>query len=207
MIVTVSASFSRIARRRSVPVLAVLLSIVAARALAGGGVILSNDACIITIGFYTAHFTAYQPQTSGNTEFCEDLPDTGESIIVLDYLHSSLKQVPVDLRIIRDATGLGEFARWVDVQGLANIDEHTVFYQPPVVRDSGTFRVTHTFEEQGDYIGIVTAGHPTKDNVYNAVFPFSVGGANIPWTLILFVLAILALAAYLVSLKKAAAPR
>lgn len=184
--------------------LALLLPVVATRALAGGGVILSDDTCIITIGFYTAHFTAYQPQTSGNTEFCEDLPDTGESIFVLDYLHGSLKEVPVDFRIIRDATGLGEFAQWEDVQGLADIDEHTVFYQPPVVRDSGTYRVTHSFDGKGDYIGIVTAGHPTNDSSYNSVFPFSVGRTNIPWPLIVFLLAVLALGAYLVNLKRAA---
>jgi len=183
--------------------LAVALSalLLGTRAFAGGGVILSDDACIITIGFYTAHFTAYQPQTSGNKEFCEDLPDTGESIFVLDYLHASLKEVPVDFRIIHDATGFGEFARWEDVQKLAQIDDHTVFYQPPVVRTGATFRITHTFAEKGDYIGIVTAGHPSNDNIYNAVFPFSVGARNIPWSFILFVLALLLLAAYLVRLR------
>jgi len=170
-------------------------------AVAGGGVILQDDSCIIAIDFYTAHFTAYQPQTSGNEEFCEDLPDTGETIFVLDYLHASLKEVPVDFRIIRNATGLGEFARWDDVQGLADIDEHTVFYQPPVVRTSATFRITHAFAEKGDYIGIVTAGHPSNDNIYNAVFPFSVGASSIPWPIILFVLALLLLAAYLVRMS------
>ena len=54
-------------------------------AFGGGGVVLSKDTCIITIGFYDAHFTAYQPETSGNEEFCEDLPDDGQTIFVLDY--------------------------------------------------------------------------------------------------------------------------
>ena len=78
-------------------------------AFAGGGLILRDDVCIITIDFYEAHFTAYQPDTSGNEELCRDLPNTGETIFVLDYLHSSLKEVPVDFRIIkkRDRRGLG----------------------------------------------------------------------------------------------------
>ena len=173
---------------RLVPVVMLLWSAVAT---GGGGVILSKDACIITIGFYTAHFTAYQPQTSGNEEFCEDLPNTGESIFVLDYLHDSLKEVPVDFRIIRDATGLGRFAKWEDVQKLQDIDSHTLFYQPPLLRADGSYRVSVEFPEQGDYIGIVTAGHPTNDNIYNSVFPFSVGATKFPLWLAFVVVAIL----------------
>ena len=157
-------------------------------ALAGGGLILRDDVCIITIDFYEAHFTAYQPDTSGNEEFCRDLPNTGETIFVLDYLHKSLKEVPVDFRIIRDVTGLGQFARWEDVQQIEGIEKHTVFYRPPVVESGGSYRVQHDFEEKGDYIGIVTAGHPTNDKLYNAVFPFSVGARNYPfWLLYLLV--------------------
>ena len=60
-------------------------------ALAGGGMVLKDDACIIEIDFYSAHFTAYQPQTRGNEQFCQQLPDLGETLFVLDYLHPSLR--------------------------------------------------------------------------------------------------------------------
>lgn len=179
-----------------------LAFIMPVQAFAGGGVILSDDVCIITVGFYTAHFTAYQPQTSGNTEFCEDLPDTGETIFVLDYLHASLKEVPVDFRIIRDTTGLGEFVKWEDLEDLPNLNELTVFYQPPLVQPSATFRITYAFAEKGDYVGIVTAGHPSNDKIYTAVFPFSVGASNLPWPWILFAAAVLALAAYLLRMSR-----
>ena len=151
---------------------------------AGGGVILKDDVCIISIDFYDAHFTAYQPDSSGNKEFCRDLPELGETIFVLDYLHSSLKEVPVDFRIIRDVTGLGQFARWEDVQAINDLESHSVFYRPPSVEERGSYRVQHEFIEAGDYIGIVTAGHPTNDQIYNAVFPFSVGKLNMPFWLL-----------------------
>ncbi|GMR17517.1 MAG: hypothetical protein BMS9Abin32_639 [Gammaproteobacteria bacterium] len=169
--------------------------------------ILRNDACIVTIGFYTAHFTAYQPQTNGNLEFCRELPDTGETIFVLDYLHASLSDVPVDFRIIRDLDGLGKFARWEDVQNLDDLEARTVFYQPPVVRGGGSFRVAHSFAERGDYIGIFTAGHPSNDNVYNAVFSFRVGGNAVSWPIVLFLVALLLLAAYLLRMKGIGASR
>jgi len=166
----------------------VLLIAVTVPTLAGGGLILKDDVCIITIGFYESHFTAYQPDTSGNKEFCRDFPDTGETIFVLDYLHSSMKLVPVDFRIIRDSDGLGQFVKWEDVEKIANIEAVSVFYQPPEIASSGSFRAQYDFSEAGDYIGIVTAGHPTNDKTYNSVFGFSVGKASYPfWLLYLFV--------------------
>jgi len=157
-------------------------------ALASGGVILKGDVCTIEVGFYEARFTAYQPQTSGNVEFCEDLPDTGESIFVLDYLHASMREVPVSFRIIRDTTGLGRFVQHDDILALDDIDELTVFYQPPVIEPGASFRIEHEFAEKGEYVGIVTAGHPTNDTIYSAVFPFTVGAFKFPyWTLAIVV--------------------
>lgn len=142
---------------------------------AGGGVMLRDDVCIITIGFYEAHFTAYQPQTRGNEEFCKDLPDIGETLFVLDYLHASMKEVPIDFRIIKDVTELGQFVQLRDIEAIADLDAHTVFYQRPTVRTDASLRVDHSFVESGEYVGIVTAGHPTQDTIYTAVFPFRVG--------------------------------
>ncbi len=150
---------------------------------AGGGVVLEDDVCKIKIGFYEAHFTAFQPETSGNRQFCEDLPDVGPTIFVLDYLHDSMKDVPIDFRIIRDVTGLGRFVRWEDVQAIANLDAQTVFYFPPVIETDASLAVEPTLTEEGAYIGIVTAGHPTSDEIYSAVFPFNVGRTNLDFIL------------------------
>jgi len=172
--------------------------------LAGGGVALQDDVCIIKIDFYSAHFTAYQPDTSGNEQFCEDLPDIGTTIFVLDYLHGSLKEVPVDFRIIRDATGMGQFVRLEHIQALDDIEQHTVFYKRPTVEVDGSYSVEHRFAETGDYVGIVSAGHPTNDKTYYAVFPFTVGAVNYSWWLGLAVAVIAALFLLLRLLQSAA---
>jgi hypothetical protein len=91
------------------------LLLLSSRVFAAGGVVGEPGSCVIEIGLYTAHFTVYQPQDSGEEEFCEDLPAIGDTVFVLDYLHGSLKEVPVDLRIIRDEEELGIFARWDDL--------------------------------------------------------------------------------------------
>ena len=182
--------------------LALTLLVAPATVLAGGGVVLKNDRCIITIGFYEAHFTAYQPRASGDREFCEDLPDTGTTIFVLDYLHGSLKTVPVDMRIIENVTGKGEFARPEDVAALADLEPYTVFYQPPVVRENGSFQVEYEFAARGEYVGIVTAGHPTSEKVYTSVFPFRVGRATLPWALIGLAAALIAAGGLLLTMQR-----
>ncbi len=165
-----------------------MAAIPSAGTLAGGGLVLEDDVCIIRIDFYSAHFTAYQPDTSGNTQFCRDLPDTGETIFVLDYLHQSLQEVPVSFRIIKDVTGQGRFVKLKHVEAIGDIEQHTVFYQPPIVRPDASFKIEYDFVEEGAYIGIVTAGHPSKDTIYTAVFPFEVGGSNFTWLAALFLL-------------------
>jgi len=170
--------------------------------LAGGGVLLSEDSCIISIGFYEAHFTAYQPDSSGDKQFCEDLDEAGNTIFVLDYLHKSLSQVPVDFRIIKNVTDKGEFVQMADIIKIQDIDRVTVFYQEPIIKTNASYAVTHEFLEKGNYVGIVTAGHPTNNNIYSSVFPFSVGASNLSWSIIVFFGLILIFGTYLFRMMK-----
>ncbi len=153
----------------------VLLLVLPMQLRAGGGVVMVGERCTMHIDFYSARFTAYQPNTSGNTEFCEDLPETGLTLFVLDYLHPSLKEVPVDFRVIRNTTDQGRFAVWEDVAKLGDLKPLTLFYQAPVIEGDASLQIEYKFSEPGEYIGIVTAGHPSSDKVYRSVFPFVVG--------------------------------
>lgn len=173
---------------------ALLLLFPVAGIFAGGGLVLEDDVCIIRIDFYSAHFTAYQPGTSGNEQFCQELPNVGETIFVMDYLHQSLKLVPVDFRIIRDVMGQGRYVKLKHVEQLDDIEQHTVFYQPPVIRPDSSFKIEYEFLEEGAYVGVVSAGHPSTDEIYTAVFPFEVGGSDKVWwySVILVLLTLLA---------------
>jgi len=162
-------------------------------AAAHGGVSLEDDVCKLRIGFLEAHFTVYQPLTNGSREFCEDIPDATKSIFVLDYLHDFLKEMPVDFRIIKDINDLGIYARWDDIAGLEDIENVTVFYQPPVKRPDGVLTVNYEFQQDGGYIGIVSAKHPAKEKSYNAVFYFKVGDTGYGYVPLFVLLVILAL--------------
>ena len=169
----------------------------ASNCLAGGGVLLSDDSCIMTIGFYEAHFTAYQPDSSGDKQFCEDLEEMGNTIFVLDYLHKSLSEVPVDFRIIKNVTNKGEFVQMGDIMEIQDLDRFTVFYQEPIIKTNASYTVSHDFIEKGEYVGIVTAGHPTNNNIYSSVFPFRVGASDLSWSIIVFLGLILIFGVYL----------
>jgi len=146
--------------------------------LAHGSVYESEEGCVIQFDFYSAHFNVFQPQTRRHTPFCEDLPDATESVFVLEYLHDTLREVPVDFRIIRNTSTLGRFVRWSDLQAMGDIEVNTVFFQRSEPQPDGVLSVLHDFTEPGDYVGIVSAPHPSRDELYYAVFPFSVG---LPW--------------------------
>ncbi len=119
---------------------------------------MEGERCTMHIDFYSARFTAYQPKSQGNQEFCEELPDTGLTLFVLDYLHPSLKLVPVDFRIIRNTTDQGPFALWEDVAQLGDLEPLTLFYQSPTIEADASLQLEYEFAEPGEYIGIVTAG-------------------------------------------------
>ena len=148
--------------------------------LAHGSVTPEDDLCIIRIGYYRAHFKLYLPRTRAHNEYCEDLPESGEAIFVMEYEHSGLGDVPIDFRIIRNVTGQGIFTSLEDVERIADLEAVTVFHHPAAIQPD-VFTVMHNFESEGEFVGVVTASHPETGKRYTAVFPFEVGFTGLAW--------------------------
>lgn len=146
-------------------------------AAAHGGVVAEDDVCVIKIGYLRAHFKIYQPRISGHEQFCEDLPVATESVFVMEYMHDGLQSMPIDFRIVRNVTGKGRFARLEDVDAIADLESATVYYKSAIL-EPDVYMVLHTFAEEGEFIGIVTAQQPESSKLYAAVFPFEVGFAG-----------------------------
>jgi len=127
-------------------------------ARAHGGLSLEQDICKLSVGPYLMHFAGYQ-EDAQRSEFCEDIPHTGRTIIVLDVIDDALRDMPAEVRIVRKSEGPLESAP-------------VVFVLPPRLYPRGTVTLTHDFAEAGDYVGLVYAGDGRR---YAAVFPFSVG--------------------------------
>ena len=134
---------------------------------AHGGLSLADDLCKLTIGPYTMHFTGYQPDSSQEKEFCEDIPSTGRTVVAFDYIEEALRPLTTEVRVIKD-TGSEE-----------DLDKITVLHLPPKVYPNGSINFEHNFKKPGKFVGLVTV---TGDEKLVSRFPFAVGegGSNMP---------------------------
>ncbi|MFN0318043.1 MAG: hypothetical protein ACKVQA_23700 [Burkholderiales bacterium] len=128
-------------------------------AMSHGGLSMDEDICRLRVGPYNIHFVGYQPESSAEKEFCEDIPSTGLTIVVLDYVDQALRALPTEVRIILD-TGSEE-----------NLDAITVLHMPPKIYPTGSVHFEHHFKEPGKFVGLVTV--MDKQQLV-ARFPFSV---------------------------------
>ncbi len=135
------------------------------QAHAHGGLALADDMCKLRVGPYNMHFTGYQPDSTRNKEFCEDIPATGRTVVVLDYMEDALRPLPTEVRVIKD-TGSEQ-----DLQAI------TVLHLPPKVYPAGTVNFEYNFDQPGKFVGLVTVGD--KQDLVSR-FPFSVGQTKIP---------------------------
>jgi len=141
-----------------------LAALASSTALAHGGLSMDKDYCKLRVGQYLMHFVGYQPETpSGPKEFCEDIPATGHTIVVLDYLNEELRDMPTEVRIIRD-TGSEQ-----------DLEDITLMHLPPKLYPSGSLNFEVNFHEPGRFVGLVTVGSGEK---LVSRFPFSVGNRS-----------------------------
>lgn len=137
-----------------------LAALVSTQVHAHGGLSMAEDMCKLTVGPYMMHFSGYQPENTQQKQFCEDIPATGQTIVVLDYIEQELRTLPAEVRIIKD-TGTEE-----------NLESLTVFHIPAKVYPNGSIDFAYTFDKPGKFVGIVTVGEK-KEHI--SKFPFSVG--------------------------------
>ena len=112
-------------------------------ATAHGGLAMEKDYCKLRVGPHIMHFTGYQPGDGYRKEFCEDIPSTGATIVILDFIDDSLRDLPVSVRIIRDI-GSGPDH---------DLESATVYYVPPKIYPMGTFSFNYSFRSRENTSG------------------------------------------------------
>ena len=137
---------------------------------AHGGLSVEEDTCVLRLGPYKMHFVGYQPDST-KQEFCEDIPETGHTIIVLDYFDPALRRMTAEVRIIKD----------VGAPETGDLTPITVFDLPPALHPTGTFNFQYNFPQPEKFIGLVTIRDGQRE--YVSRFPFSVGMPTSNWSL------------------------
>ena len=133
------------------------------QAQAHGGLAMAEDMCKLTVGPYMMHFTGYQPDSTREKEFCEDIPATGRTVVVLDYIEEEPRSLPAEVRVIRD-TGSEQ-----------DLEAVTVLHIPPKVYPNGSVDFEYNFDKPDKFVGLVTVGDQQE---HVSRFPFSVGESN-----------------------------
>ena len=145
---------------------------------AHGGVGMVDNRCVLRIGPDIMFFTGYQPQNS-REEFCDDVPNTGQTVVALDMQDTELRAMLTEIRLIKDD---GTHTRMNGLPVLSDaelaskelLDPVTIAYFPPKQYPTGTLTFEHTFPENGKFIGIVTVRNE-HGQTFVSQFPFSVG--------------------------------
>ena len=123
-------------------------------------------------------FTGYQPQNSRD-EFCDDVPNAGQTVVALDMQEPELRNMLTEIRLIKDdgthtqMNGL-PFLSDAELANKAALDAVSIAYFPPKKYPTGTLTFEHTFPENGKFIGIVTVENDHGQK-YVSQFPFAVG--------------------------------
>jgi hypothetical protein len=70
-------------------------------ARAHGGADMEQDPCLRKIGESAVHFSAYQPQYEIKDQYCTEIPQEGDTFLVVDLVDPALRNEPVGLRVMR----------------------------------------------------------------------------------------------------------
>ncbi|MBH0178094.1 MAG: hypothetical protein HP491_09560 [Nitrospira sp.] len=111
---------------------------------AHGNVTMEEDICARRIGGNIVHFSAYQPQFEPKAQYCTEIPEVGDTFLVVDLVDPGLRTMPVGVRIVRGQ------------EGDEKADDQTVAYWGPTSHPDGVVRGEAKLDK-GLYKLIITA--------------------------------------------------
>ncbi len=105
-----------------------------------------DDPCLRQVGERVVHFNAYQPQYQLKDQYCTDIPQEGDTVLVVDLVDPALRNEPIGMRVMK-----GNGSTEAEDQIVADIRPST--HQDGVLRgevrlDEGLYRVTIATEKQ-----------------------------------------------------------
>jgi hypothetical protein len=118
---------------------------------AHGKVAMEQDSCMRRAGDSMVHLSAYQPQIEPSAHYCTEIPNVGETFLVIDLVDQALRDMPVGIRIVR---------------GEGDTDSETIKTIKPVYHSDGVVG-DKVYLEQGHYtIFIKGEGVPPVEYQY-----------------------------------------
>jgi len=75
-------------------------------AAAHGAVSGEDDPCLRRVGEKVVHFNAYQPQHQLREQYCTDIPQAGDTFLVVDLVDPAWRTEPIGMRIVKGFSGI-----------------------------------------------------------------------------------------------------
>lgn len=115
-------------------------------AMAHGGADMEQDPCMRLAGENMVHFSAYQPQYEIKTQYCTEIPQEGDTFLVVDLVDPTLRTTPVGMRVVK-GNGRSEAGTEIvaDVRPTIHLDG---VLRSEVKLDEGLYTVTIASEKQ-----------------------------------------------------------
>ena len=126
---------------------------------AHGKVAMEQDSCMRRAGDSMVHMSVYQPKIDPSAHYCTEIPNVGETYLVIDFVDQALRDMPVGIRILK---------------GTGDADSETIKAVEPVYHPSGSLS-EKIYLEQGEYT-VIIKGEAVPPVEYN--YPIRVQMVN-----------------------------
>ena len=144
-----------------------------------------NMGCMLMAGMHEMQVSVYQ---SGATEdSCKDIPSPGPVVITLSSTSKELRDMAMEVRIVRD-TGAGTAAS-------GNLDAVTLAYLPPKNYPRGVITLPANFDKPGKYAVLVTV-RDAMDMAMSGRLGITVGQESRQWIIVYVISGIILAAAF-----------
>jgi len=85
----------------SIAIILLAAALYAGGVAAHGKVAMEDDSCMRQIGENIIHLSAYQPQHDVEAHYCTDIPQVGETLLVIDLVDPALREMPIGFKVFR----------------------------------------------------------------------------------------------------------
>jgi hypothetical protein len=126
--------------RASATAFILMMSLHTGVAGAHGNVAMEQDSCMRRAGDGSMiHMSVYQPTIEPSSHYCTEIPNVGETYLVIDLVDKALRDMPVGIRIVK---------------GTGDADSETIKTVKPAFYKSGSLS-QKVYLEQGRYTVII----------------------------------------------------
>jgi len=115
-------------------------------AMAHGDADMEQDPCMRLVGENMVHFSAYQPQYEIQNQYCTEIPQEGDTFLVVDLVDPALRNEPIGMRVVKgNGRSEAETEIVADVRPTIHLDG---VLRSEVKLDEGLYTVTVASEKQ-----------------------------------------------------------